>query len=737
VIVSDRALSGAAESVQPLRLIAWHKWLVLAPIAIGLGLGWFVFKTTPSRYVAQAVLALDARNMEVIPSAAVISRLPQENPVLRTELDLISSRSMAESVLNRLPPSARAEMVEMIDPPDWLGTTIGNVTGYVAALFGGPLPSAEAAAGPSDIDLVDLMRSTVDVSNDGRSYTIFLTVTTASPDLAALLANTYADAYLAHQTSVQEAATQRASEWLGQKVEELRTKLEISEGLVGKLRREANLVPTTGPSLAEQRFAALNAEIAKARAARADAEAKLTTALELAATADNPHALDAFADVLNAPLIGRLREQMATYARSQQELEETGASNSPDLPALRIQQGALEKQIQLEMTRVVDSLRSDVTVSQRREKELQSALQQAIGEAASESQESIRLNQLEREASATRTIYETFLNRYKQTIEQEGFAAPEASLMTSAVPPGMPTSPRLPPLLAVGFIGGALTGFGLAFVREKMDGRIRNGRMIMEVTGGPIVGWLPKTGFSPRTPPQLHPLRKRESAFSHSVKKLQTAIILSRRMRKARVIAITSAGPGEGKSTVAVALARSLAVSGRRVILIDADVRKPAVARLMHIRPGFDLGDILKGHAELGDVVTQDPMSTAAVLPSARSADGLQSAGHDKTLEQIIGTLREIYDVIIIDTPPILTSADAAVVSALSDGAIFLLRWHRTTLDAAASAIRELHLCNIEILGVVVNRMNRTRHMHYAAGAAEPAEPGAVRAPASVHQLYG
>ncbi|WP_156034141.1 polysaccharide biosynthesis tyrosine autokinase [Bosea sp. 117] len=703
----------------PFRLIVWHKALVGIPVLLGLGLAVLAYKMTPARYVAQSALALDARITEVIPSAAVISRLPQENPVLRTELDVIASRSMAENVLRRLKPETLEQLSQMIELPSMRAKLALAFRGNVAAILGDgeadapPATSPDVAAATAVLDpaentaLVDLLRSNTQVSNDGRSYTIFVNVTAGDPALAALLANTYAEAYLAYQTNIQVAATRRVSEWLGQKVEELRSKLGRSEEQVGALRRGAGLLKSNGPSLTEQRFAALNAEIARAGADRVEAEAKLATAVELART---PAALDTFADVVREPLIVSLRDQLATLQRSQQKLEMTGASNSPGMPSLAVQSKAILDQIAAEMQRVVKSMESTVTVARRREEDLKASLRQAIADASAENQDSIRLDQLERDASATRTIYDTFLNRYKQTIEQEGFVAPEASLITRADPPRAPNSPRLLPLLALGLAGGLGTGLGLAFVRERLDARVCSGEIIEETTGSPIVALLPDVGWR-FGGAQRYPIG--DSMFSQSIRKLQAAITLSRHLKKAKVIAIASALPGEGKTTLSVALARSIALSGRSVVLVDGDTCRPEVSQLMRVEGRSSLADYLNGRATLDEAIQKDPLSNADVITSTPLADELPPDRLDHALRDLAARLRQRYDFVLIDTPPVLMRADAATIAAYADAVLLVVRWQSTTYEAAASAVRELDLCSVDVAGIVLNRMSRGRHAAY------------------------
>ncbi|MFC7053948.1 GumC family protein [Hansschlegelia quercus] len=436
-----------AAPVDPVAAIKAHWRVLAATIALGAATGAIVFAATPNRYVAEAVVALDARKVQVITLDSVVSRLPQDSPVLRTELDLIASRSMAEKVVDRLGLADAA-------PADKSETSW-------ASWWDSPPPSGGEARS-FRAKAVDGLVSRLRVNNDGRSYTIFIYFDAADPAFAAKAVNAYAAVYLEHQIAVQTQATQSASDWLGVKVAELGTKLEASEGAVEDFRRQANLMEANGVTSEGQRLAGINVELAAARSQRAGAEARLSAARDL-----GPEGLQnaSFTEALGSPSIQALRSRAAEIGRDIGEIEAAGASMSADLPAQRIQLAAVRTQIDGEIALVLASLANEVEVARRKEKALETETAKIEAAVARESAGRVQLNKLQREAVANRTIYESFLNRYKQTIEQQGLASPDATLLSSAEVPTRPASPRLLPLLALGMAVGALVGAGLAKLR--------------------------------------------------------------------------------------------------------------------------------------------------------------------------------------------------------------------------------------------------------------------------------
>ncbi|MFC3694936.1 GumC family protein [Chenggangzhangella methanolivorans] len=414
--------------------------------AVGLGVagGVGVWLVTPNKYVAEAVVALDARKVQVITIDSVVSRLPQDSPVLRTELDLIASRSMAQKVARRL----------------------GLVSRATADGLSEPAPEDPAAKRSPEARAVDRLVNGLRVNNDGRSFTIFIYFEAADPVFARNAANAYAEAYLDHQIEVQTQATRSASDWLGRKVSELGVRLETSEKAVEEFRRTAGLLETNGATADAQKLAGVSAEFAAARSQRAGAEARLSAAKELT---NHAAGMAAFNEVLASASIQALRMREAEIGREIGDIEASGAMLSTALPAQRVQLAALRRQIDGEVDRVVASLANEVDVAARKEKALDAEAARLAAVVAENSEARVELNRLEREASANRTIYESFLNRYKQTIEQEGLAAPDATLLSSAEVPMRPSTPKLVPLLAFGLAIGSAVGVGLVSMPRRRE----------------------------------------------------------------------------------------------------------------------------------------------------------------------------------------------------------------------------------------------------------------------------
>jgi capsular exopolysaccharide synthesis family protein len=703
-----------------LRILRRRKLAVGIPVAAALGIAAFLYTQSPPRYVAEVVIALDLRRVQVLPGDAVVSPLPQDSPVLRTELDVIASRTMAERVARMLaqegyqPADIAPPLVETFPQKveRWIGDGWSTVVGQSSP--DGSEPQSGAGETPSQRAVIDRLLDNLQVSNDGRSYTIFISYTAGNPEFAAAAANAFSEAYLSYQASVQSEATRQASAWLGAKLDDLRQRLEVSEAAAERFRRDAGLIESDGTTLETQRINALNLELVQARSSRADAEARLQTATALSQTEGG---LDNFAQVLGSATIQELRAEQAKVGRSLSELQDTGATKSSQLPALLSQLDSLKQQIAVEVQRILKSLENELDVARRKENALETAFQEAEADLTKTSDARVQLNQLEREATADRTIYETYLNRYKQTIEQEGYAVREARMISQAEPPSVPASPKLVPYAALGLLAGLGLGFGLALLRESLDDRVRSPEVLEKAIGLPVIDLVPQIRKVRRTTAvSAFVVDQPQSAFSEAIRTLRSTLQLAPFTRRAQVLMFTSVHAGEGKTSLAVSLARSAAKTGVKVIVVDADLRKPAIAAQFGTPPAKPLLDVIGGVPSLENAIHVDPRSQAHFIAPAPFGDSVDCVLGGTDLRTALAELRKRYDLIILDTAPASTSTDAAQLGALADAIILVVRWGRTNTDAVATAVRQLAFRGVAVSGVILNGVPPGRQTRYETG---------------------
>jgi uncharacterized protein involved in exopolysaccharide biosynthesis/Mrp family chromosome partitioning ATPase len=721
MIVVDRNENGSSGFlINCLRVAARRKWVIGVSMAGGVAVALLLNAMALPRYTAGAVVALDARKVQVIDINSVVSKLPEENAALRTELDAITSRSMANLVADRLKFETRPDLLAAMQVRNPLAVRVHGTIARVAGAFGRLMPSwlADADNEPAPAvkphadriertDIIDWLQSGLSISNDGRSFTIYVDFSSPDPVVSSEIANAFAATYLDDLVGMKVRAARNASTWLRQRLEEMRHELEVSETAVFDFRRSAGLIQFRGDTLASQQISELNTRLGEVRTERARIEARIQNALSAGAGAT-----DSLAEVSGSPLVQALRKQIGDNDAKLADLRNAGAQRNPETLALESQQAALHTQLTRETGRAVAGLKEEAAAVRRQEGELQSNLQGMASRFGRSGESAVRLSQLEREADANRTIYESFLSRYKETIEQEGLTMPEARLLSAAEPPVTPASSGRLPVMLFGLLSGLLFGSALAAFRERIDERVHDIADVERVAAAPVMGVLPAVPRW-RPAPELQVSRFNRTPFGEAIQRTGAALRLPRAPLRARVIMVTSASAREGKTSFSIALGRFLAMSGRRVLVIDADFRRPRLGKAFGVAERADTQNVIHGTVSLTEGVQADARSGAHVLTALAEPGALHSHLQGPGWDALVARAREQYDVVILDTPPVAAASDAGVIGACADLNLFLVRWGRSKRSDIVGAIRFLNLCGLTVDGVVLTRTKAGRAPSY------------------------
>ncbi len=668
-----------------------------------MGLSVLGYMSSPAQYRSEAILALDVRRLQALPTESVVSPLPQESPVLRTELDIISSRSMAEKVLARLDREGFNAEGRLVPPVQKLGPATDQ-TAVVSSD-----PDKDAAEEDYNRGRIDKLLSNVSVMNDGRSYTIYISYRADNPEYSAAAANAFGEAYLDYQIDLQTSATRRVSDWLGGKLVSLRTTLEQSERAAADFREQSGLVKANGMTLQSQQIAALNAELANLRAKLAGTEARLSTAIE---ASQNKSGV-ALSEILSSPAIQQLRTEQSRIERAILEINQSGATQSAQLPQLNSQLESLKGQISQEVQQIIDSLRNEISVTRRQQTAVEANLRQIQDSMSTANQALVHADQLDREAAANRAIYESYLTRYKQTIEQDGIASAEARMISRAVPAMSKASPRLSTWLAMGTIGGVAFGFFGAFLLEMRDRSIRSAEALESITRLPIIGRIPRLSVRERKE-AARMVSDGQSSFGRSIADLQAHLLLTATPKLSRAIAITSAGDQEGKTLVVAALARSLSATGIRTVVVDANFRSPMVAQEFGDQFGPYLEEVIRGRQSLESAIQHDVASSIDFVATQTCQVPAEFLlGHEQ-FSKMIAELKRQYDIVLIDTPAVNNSADAIRVASLADTTVVVVRRDTANTDDVTAAVARLRADGRKVSGIVLNSDKKAGISAYA-----------------------
>jgi succinoglycan biosynthesis transport protein ExoP len=705
-----------------------RKLALLLPALAGAALAWLVQAQMAPRYVSEASIVLNLRTTKVIEAPSVMSALPLDTATLRTEMDVIRSRLIAGRVASKLGLADHPEFLEQHAAETPLTTLLEEVKTATAVWLGGsavadpasPAIDAANATTMSEEDrrqeLVDLLAEGVSVNNDGQSYTLHVRFASASPEWTATIVNAFADEYLEYQRDVKAEATREATTWLSRRLGTLRQQLESADHSVQLFRQEAGLFDATQATLARQRLHEFTAELTQLEREELKVDARLRTAHALSRAGG----LRSYPEILHSPLIATLAQQQMTLQNRRMELLQTLGSNHPALLEIEAQLESLGVELQEQVASVVRSIEHERDIIQVRKTDLLAAIADAERQVAASTEAEVRLHQLEREADADRALYESLLSRLKQLAEQEEFQEADAWIISEGQVPWLPYYPRTLPIVLLGTIGGGLASLLLVLLREHLDQRLRSITDLESLTGLPVLGCVPSVRAR-RSKVEDYILRHPSSAYAEAIRATSMAIRFGSPRRSAQIISVTSALSGEGKTTFCIAMARALAAEGHRVLVIDADLRRPLVGKLLGDTTGGQLLRLLKGELSLSQATSLDQKSRAHYLGAPCVAANPMSLLASNSLDQALAAARACYDVVIIDTPPVTVASEAALVARKADASLLCVRYGQSAADQLHGALRLLALCGVQLVGIIFCRVNPRQQAIYAPRSTLPA----------------
>ncbi|MAK82971.1 MAG: capsular biosynthesis protein [Phenylobacterium sp.] len=676
----------------------------------------FITFTATPMYTATANVMLDTRQEQVVNVEAVLSGLPADSSVVDTEVEILKSRRLAERVVNALQLSQDPEFNSELAPPSLLSNVKDSVLGVVSSAKPRDIPDDPIAQQKAQERIVDAVLSRLSVRRAGLTYVINVSFESESPTKAATIANKFAELYLLEQLEAKFDATQQANTWLNTRLDGLRQQVLTDEAAVQNYRIANNLLSAAGTNLTETEISNYNQSLSEARAQVAEDQARLSTARSQLARGSSG---DDLGEALSSPVIQQLRQQRATVSAKVADLQGRYGERHPEMLTANRQLTDIDAQIQAEIQRIISNLEAKVQVSRQRAAAIGGSLSNARGTLVGNNQAQVRLNELERTAEASRTLYESYLNRYKETSSQQGIEQSDARVVSSATIPTGQSSPKVPLNLALGLVLAMGCGLGAVVLAEMLDSGLATAEDVehrLEVSYLGAVPLLASVAEGKMGSPIDYVIDKPLSSFAEAFRNLRASVIYSRLGEAVKVVAITSSLPGEGKTTTSVCLARSAAQQGLRVILVDCDLRRRSVNRLFGAEPARGLIEVLAGEATLEEVLTTDQVTGARLLPLAKSSmtpkDVFGSAAMDRLLEE----LRRTYDLVILDTAPVLPVADTRVLAPKADVVVFLAHWRKTPQHAIEAAFRLLSGTGAHLAGVALTQVDMKQQAKYGYG---------------------
>ncbi len=684
-----------------------------------------VFQLTP-RYTATVAVMIEPRETQVVDIEAVMSGLPRDFATIQSEVEVIRSRGLADRVIRKLKLLEDPEFNSDLRPKTaWeeLRDELFDVRAYVPEewldiVFGAPEQETltrEEKLDRKRIETIDHFLARLEVRPARRSRVITISFESENPQTAALVANTVADLYLIEQLEAKFEATQRATIWLSGRLAGLRQKVEASERAVEKFRKKAGLIEGERVTLAVQEISELNTELLMARSKGAEAEARLK---QLEARLRSSGNVDSVAEVLSSSLVQHLREQEAEVLRKAAELSTQYGEKHPRIINVRAEIRDLRSKIMTEADKITENLRSEAALARTRERALTGRLRQLEKKIARLNESRVQLRALEREAEANRALYQTFLTRFKETRAREDIQQTDARIISRADVPSGPSFPKKRLILALAFAGAIFLGVAFAFFIERLDQGFRSMEQMERLAGISPLGLVPalKGLRAHVTEPEDYMVAKPESAFGESIRSLQIGVQLSNIDRPPKVVLVTSALPAEGKTVIALSLARMKALAGEKAIVVESDLRRPILYKKLQLPKEPGLVEYLADQASLADIIHQDEATGAHILPAGRPTPNSSNLLNSDRMKSLLAELSARYDLVVLDSPPVLAVGDARILAHLADKTIFIVRWAETRREVAMLGLRQIAEAGGDIAGFVLSRVNVKKHARYGYG---------------------
>ena len=578
------------------------------------------------------------------------------------------------------------------------------------------------------------------VKRSGLTYTIDIEFKSLNPERAAQVANATADAYVVDTLDAKYQTTRRAASWMQDRLKELREETANAEHAVVDYKTKNHIVDSGGRLMNEQQLAELNSALIQARAMTAETKARLDRVQQIIAQGDVDPASSVtatVADTLKSEVINKLRTQYLEFDAKASLWTPKYGANHLAVVNLRNQMRELRRNIFAELERTAETFKSDYEIAKAREESVQKSLNQIVAKSQTTNEAQITLHSLQSTAETYRALYDSFLQRYMESVQQQSFPVSEARLITSATRPLTKSSPKSMLVLALAGFGGVILGLGLGVLRDISDRVFRSTGQVEERLKADCISVVPLVKSAPKPKEEQWPdvlfladpriaasswttellstvANSPLSRFAESIRAIKVAADL-KVVKTNRVIGITSSVPNEGKSTIAVALAELIAHGGARVLLVDCDLRNPSLSRKLAGEAEVGLLEVIAGRVSIEDVLWFDAATGFEFLPAilpARLAHSSEILRSELTLK-LFEALRDSYDYVIVDLSPLAPVVDVRVVTSLVDSFVFVVEWGRTKIDVAEHALANAPGVHENLLGVVLNKADMNTFARY------------------------
>ncbi len=766
-------------------------------IAIALGLIYIL--TAAPTFTATSGMIIDTRKLQLFGQQSIFSEMPLDMSAVESQVEVLKSENIALAVIKKF---------NLVDDPEFVGGggLIGSLFGALTGLFSSSESTSEFTL---QREAVRAFKDKLSIKRVGLTYVILISFQSHDPNRAAVIANAVADAYIDGQLEAKYDSARRTGVWLQIRLKELRDQASAAESAVVEFKNKNDMIDAGGRTINEQQLAEVNSKLMAAQSQTSEARAKLDR-VQSVLISNNPEAtvVATVADTLKNEVITKLRTQYLEMAARLGDWTVRYGADHLAVVNVRNQMREIQNSIRNELQRIAETYKSDLEIANQHEQSLRKQLNEAVAQSQITGQAQVSLRDLESNAQTYRALYDNFLQRYMESVQQQSFPVTEARVITAAARPLSKSSPKVLLVLGLMTLVGGMLGLAAAAWRDFADRVFRTVHQVESILQTDCIAVIPfvkrdnaknqsigsakpgeqgsrfgitrlgqtikrvgqergielgrigqdiKTatrGFSAAlarigsdVEPPSHknevrsakPLRSPYqgsqtistdagiysemvdsplSAFSEAIRSIKVAIDQSPTAAGGRIIGFTSSVPNEGKSSIATVVARWVAQTGARTLLVDCDLRNPTLSRTLSPGAMSGLLEVARNLAPLEKALWTDEATGMKFLPVAMKRNQAHSSEilASPQTRKFLDSLRSSFDYIFIDFSPLMPIVDVRVSTNLVDSYVYVVAWGQTRIEFAKRALHSARGVYDRLLGVALNKVNLTSVGRYEAG---------------------
>ena len=678
---------GTARELQQYLHVLRKRWRLITSVLVVSLAAAFVFTIRqPKIYEATCSLVIESTAPQVLENVKeVIEMAASTHEFYVTQYRIIRSEEIAQRVIDRLGLDS--------DPS-----------------YGG---SADHSQKPDRQILIERLLKAVKVVGVRDSRIANIVVRDVDPGRATRIANAFADTYMERNLDFKLEGARSAGTWLGEQTVGLRKQLEDSEMELYKFRKERNLLDVNlddKQGMTRQNLQSLNTKMTDVKARRIEIES--IRKLILAAKSDIGER-ESLPEIRDNPVVQKLRENYLDLLKIKADLESHYGEKHPKIETIQHQLAAVQRDYSKELDNVLKAFDKRYQALVETESSLSKWMNHEKQQALELAKLETEYRPLARDAENNNKVYGLINQRHKEINLTGMLRANNVRILDRATPPRLAASPILVLNLSVGVMVGLIFGLALAFAIESMDNTIKTPEAAEELVGAPLLGVVPMLSHAKHhliadAPERdLAVFKDPTSMAAEACRSIRTNMLFISAQKEFSLFSVTSPGPQDGKTTVAINLAVTMAQAGGRVLLIDADMRKPRIHKSFGLKSDKGISSVMAGDVQLNDAICKSEVPNLDILPCGPMPPNPAELLHTERFRQILAQCRGSYDRVVLDSPPIAPVTDPAIIGSVTDGVVLVLRAGHTTREAAQFARRQLADAGARILGLVINKTDR------------------------------